>query len=391
VLIVHLKKKRDKPVKNGHPWIFSGSIEKIEGDPVPGEACRVLSADGSILGCGYYNKASAITVRMLTRDDTPFSGALLHERIEHAVALRRPILQSSGTDSCRLVNAEGDFLPGLIVDRYNNGLCVQILTAGMERMRSEIVSALKSVCAPAFLYERSDTEASGREGLQPRDGVVSGALPDPLLISENGITVRVDPGGGQKTGFYFDQRENRLLARSYAQGKRCLDCFSYNGGFTINLLMGGAASVTAVDISRNAVARCRENSTLNQYDGSRASFVQEDVFRYLRSEQAAYDLVVLDPPKFARHRGEVEKAARGYKDINFIAMKRIAAPGMLFTFSCSNAVDSKLFRQIVFAAAVDAQREVQVLGILSAGPDHPVNLSHPEGDYLKGLLLRIER
>jgi 23S rRNA (cytosine1962-C5)-methyltransferase len=389
MLNVYLKKSRDKPVKNGHPWIFSGSIERIEDGGEPGDPCRVLSADGAVLAHGYYNKKSAITVRVLTRGDTPFTKDLLRQRIERAVAARRRLFESTDTDSFRLVNAEGDFLPGLIVEKYAAGICIQVLTAGMERLRDDILQTLSAICKPDFIVERSDTESSGREGLLLRDGVLSGMLPRPLVIRENGIRVQADPEGGQKTGFYFDQRENRLLVRSYAAGMRCCDCFSYSGGFAVNLLAGGAALVTAVDSSKNAMDACRETVALNRQDASRTVYVCADAFEYLRSLREAPGLIILDPPKFAKHPGDVERASRGYKDINWVAMKKIMPGGMLFTFSCSNAIDAKLFRQIVFAAAADAGRDVQVLHVLSAGADHPVSLGHPEGEYLKGLGLKV--
>jgi 23S rRNA (cytosine1962-C5)-methyltransferase len=389
MLNVYLRKSRDKPVKNGHPWIFSGSIERIEGNGEPGSPCRILSAEGTVLAHGYYNKKSAITVRVLTRGDLPFTKDLLRQRIERAVAARRRLFESTDTDSFRLVNAEGDFLPGLIVEKYAAGICIQILTAGMERLRDDILQTLTATCRPDFIVERSDTESSGREGLLVRDGMVSGTLPQPLVIRENGIRAQVDPEGGQKTGFYFDQRENRLLARSYGAGRRCCDCFSYSGGFTANLLASGAASVTSVDSSKNALDACRATVALNGFDASRVVYVCADVFEYLRALREAPDMIILDPPKFAKHPGDVERASRGYKDINLGAMKKIMPGGILFTFSCSNAIDTKLFRQIVFAAAADAGRDVQMLHVLSAGADHPVSLGHPEGEYLKGVVLKV--
>jgi 23S rRNA (cytosine1962-C5)-methyltransferase len=387
---VYLKKGRDKPVRNGHPWLFSGSILKVEGASASskGEPCVVFSDSGAALGHGYYNPKSSITVRMLTKGDIAFGSEELKLRLSRAITVRNGI-RASATDSCRLVNAEGDFLPGLIVDAYANGLSVQITTAGMERLRSEIIATLADLVAPAFIFERSDTEAREREGLPVREGLIAGTLPEPLSVRENGLLFDVDIAGGQKTGFYFDQRENRLLARGYARDRKCLDCFSYSGGFTVNVLAGGAVAVTAVDASKNAVAWCRDTVARNGFEESRAECVSADVFEYLRKMPNDYDLIILDPPKFAKHPGEVEKAARGYKDINLVAMKKIAAGGILFTFSCSNAVDPKLFRQIVFAAAADAGRNVQLLHVLSAGPDHPVNMSHPEGEYLKGLVLRV--
>ena len=392
MLKIYLKKGREKPIKNGHPWVFSGAIQRIEGEGKPGEPCIVIGACETVLGHGYYNAKSSITVRMLTRgDEPPFTGQTLTERIERAIAARAPILADAyaGTDSFRLVNAEGDFLPGIIVDRYAGGLCIQVCTAGMERMRGEIIGALSAQCAPAFIFERSDTEAREREGLPAEEGLRAGMLPEPLIVKENGLGFIVDLAGGQKTGFYFDQRCNRQLARIYAGGRQCLDCFSYCGAFGLNLLAGNAASVTAVDISKNAAAWCRRNIALNGGDVSRMEHVCADAFDYLRAVDRRYDLIVLDPPKFARHPSEAARAARGYKDINLAAMKKITPGGLLFTFSCSNAVDLRLFRQIVFAAAVDAGRQVQLLHVLSAGPDHPVSITHPEGEYLKGMALKI--
>lgn len=388
MLKIHLKAGREKPIINGHPWIFSGAIQRIEGGGEPGEACRVFAGSGAVLGQGYYNASSSIAVRMLTRGDGIFTIDMLRDRLERAVSARIPILGVE-TDSCRLVNSEGDFLPGLIVDRYCGGLCVQFLTAGIERMRGTIIDILKVNPGAAFIFERSDTEARQREGLDPHEGLLAGTLPEELVIKENGISFGVDLGTGQKTGFFFDQRVNRLLLREYAAGRRCLDCFSYSGGFALNALAGGAASAVAVDSSREALARCTRHFTINGIDPSRASTRHADIFDYLRSEAAQSDLIILDPPKFASRSSETAKAARGYKDINLLAIKKAAAGGILFTFSCSNAVDYRLFRQIVFAAAADSGREVQLLHVLSAAPDHPVNIAHPQGEYLKGLVLRV--
>jgi 23S rRNA (cytosine1962-C5)-methyltransferase len=390
MLNIYLKEGRDKPVKNGHPWIFSGAVQRIEGASTSGEPCRVFGAAGALLGHGYYNAKSAITVRMLTRGDAPFTGALLRSRIDRALAARSNFADRAGTDSYRLVNSEGDFLPGLVVDRYSEGLCIQILTSGMERIRDDIIAALTARLSPAFIVERSDTEARLREGLEPRGGCIAGSVPGELIIRENGIAIAVDLSGGQKTGYFFDQRENRLLVRTYAAKRRCLDCFSYSGAFALNALAGGAASVNAVDSSNPAVAAAEKNFERNGYDASRATTARADIFNYLRDSGEGYDLVVLDPPTFARHPSEVAKAARGYKDVNLLAMKKIARGGIIFTFSCSGAVDSRLFRQIVFAAAADSGRNIQLLHILTAGPDHPVNISHPEGEYLKGLVVRVE-
>jgi 23S rRNA (cytosine1962-C5)-methyltransferase len=389
MLTVTVKKGREKPVVNGHPWIFSGSIHKVDGEALPGASCIVKDPGGVVLGHGYYNATSSITVRMLTKGDEPFTDERLRRRIERAIAARRDLLRTPDTDSCRLVNAEGDFLPGLVVDSYAGGLCVQLLTAGMERLRPAVLSALGNLLSPRFIFERSDTEARKREGLLPGEGLLQGDLSGPLVVRENGLRFGVDLAGGQKTGFFFDQRVNRMLVRAYAKGARCLDCFSYSGAFALNMATAGAASVTSVDLSKNAGEWQKKNRSLNGFDLQKNEFICADVFNYLRKTDGRFDLVVLDPPKFAPHPSDVPKAARGYKDINLIALRKIEPGGTLFTFSCSNAVDTKLFRQIVFAAAADAKREVQLIHQLSAGPDHPVNIAHPEGEYLKGLALRV--
>jgi 23S rRNA (cytosine1962-C5)-methyltransferase len=386
---VYLKENRDKPIKNGHPWVFSGAIEKVHGEGTAGEPCEVIGTGGAVLGHGYYNAKSSITVRMLTKGNSPFTPEMLRERLARAIAARAPVLADGGTDSCRLVNAEGDFLPGLIVDRFAGGLSMQICTAGMERMRGGIIAALTRFCTPAFIFERSDTEAREREGLPALDGLAEGALPDPLIVRENGLRFSADLAGGQKTGFYFDQRENRLLARTFADGKVCLDCFSYSGAFSCNMLAAGAKAVTSVDSSKNAVRWCGQSVALNGLDASRSRQVCADVFDFLRESGERYECIVLDPPKFAKHPSEVPKASRGYKDINLLAMKKTVTGGIIMTFSCSNAIDPRLFRQIVFAAAADSGRDVQLLRVCTAGPDHPVSLAHPEGEYLKGLVLKI--
>ncbi len=385
---VNLKKGRDKPVRMGHPWVFSGAIWKVTGEGTPGALCRVVSGDGTPLGLGYYNRRSAISVRMLSLTGDSFSAGDLAARIETAVAHRAPILAGK-TDSLRLVNSEGDFLPGLIVDRVADGLVVQILTAGMERMRATVVAALAQICRPGFIFERSDTESRKREGLSAADGVLAGTVSEPLTILENGLRFGVDVSQGQKTGFFFDQRENRLLLRHSVAGKSVCDCFSYSGGFAANALMGEATRVDVVDISASAVEWARENVARNFAGDNRTRFVCSDVFRFLRETPDTYDCIVCDPPKFARHQKDVRRAARGYKDINLCAFKKLNPGGILFTFSCSSAVDSKLFRQIIFAAAADSGRQIQLLHTLTAGPDHPINIAHMEGEYLKGLVLRV--
>jgi 23S rRNA (cytosine1962-C5)-methyltransferase len=385
---VILKKNREKPVRQRHPWIFSGAIDKVEGAIERGCPCAVYAFGREYLGEGYFNPDSSIAVRMTLFGKGAFDDAALIERIKTAVAARKEILDNR-TTVFRLVNSEGDFLPGLIVDRYAEGLCVQILTAGMERRRTALVKALVEFCQPAFIYERSDAEARQQEGLEPAEGCLYGESPGPLVVAENGLKFEVDPAHGQKTGFYSDQRVNRALLASYAADRAVCDCFCYSGGFTCNALAGGARTVLAVDASGPAIETAGRNVSLNGFDAGRCSFQTADVFGFLRSPGRTFDCIILDPPKFARHQADVEKAARGYKDINLLAMRNMAPGGLLFTFSCSQAIDRKLFRQIAFAAATDSGRSVQVLHTLSQPADHPVDIAHLEGEYLKGLVLRI--
>lgn len=381
-----LKAGKEKAVRQGHPWIFTGAIGEIKGSAQSGDQCIVKSVKGETLGFGYYNALSAIAVRLLSFGAAAFDLSLLEKRISDALLLRK--FDTNSTDSYRLINSEGDFLPGLIVDKFGDGIVIQILTSGMDRMRKEIIGYLTALCKPAFIYERSDTESRKREGLDESDGLISGSIPESVIVKENGMKFSVDICSGQKTGFFFDQRINRLLIRDYAANRTMCDCFSYSGAFTVNAFAAGVKSSECVDISKNAVEHVKKNVSLN-FQNVKLSTVNADVFKYLRETTSVYDLIVLDPPKFAKHPGEVERASRGYKDINLVAMKKIAPEGILFTFSCSNAIDPKLFRQIVFAAAADSGRSVQVLHSMTAGADHPVNIAHKEGEYLKGLVLRV--
>ncbi len=383
-----LRPGREKPVLGGHPWIFSGSLARMEGYHAPGDPCEILSASGERLGFGYLNANSQIVCRVVSRDEPP-GPRLWAARLDAALALRERLAAGdAGTDAWRLVNSEGDFLPGLIVDRYGSGLCVQFLTAGLERWRSGLLELLRERLDPAFVYERSDSPLRGEEGLTPAVGLLSGALPSPLLIREGGLEFAIDPARGHKTGFYLDQRDNRRLAGRLARGVPVLNCFCYTGGFSVQAAAGGGAPVVSVDLSREAVELARANLERNGCADAAARCVRADVFHHLRADRSRYGLIVLDPPKFARREGEVADAARGYHDINRLALERLAPGGQLLTFSCSQAVNLILFQQIVFEAAKEARQELQVLGRLGAGADHPFNACHREGEYLKGLWLR---
>lgn len=337
--------------------------------------------------------------------------------MEAALAIRKPILSSEtaagaratssgagatnsgagATNSCRLIHAEGDLLPGLICDRYGDYLVLQLNTAGIERCRDWIIAILKDLLSPRMMYDRSDAGTRAQEGLPDSTGPIvedgssatGAAFPDLVEIHENGIKFLVDVKQGQKTGFYLDQRDNRSLIRGLAQGKRVLNCFSYTGGFSIYAAFGGAVSVTSVEASAEALALCKENMILNDIPLENQRLVKADVFQFLRDDQGEYDLIILDPPAFAKRKGQVKGAIRGYKDINLYAMKRLKKGGMMLTCSCSQHIDANLFQKILSYAAADASRQLQVLGAWGAPPDHPVALHHPEGAYLKAFLLRV--
>lgn len=386
MITVKLKAGRDKPVRAGHPWVFSGAVARVDGESEPGNLCRVEASDGRLLGTGFYNIHSSIRIRMLSRESLVEPVLLVAQRIADAWKARQEFIDTN-TDSYRIVNAEGDMLPGLIVDKYGKGLCVQFQTAGMDRLRTEIIAALQHLCKPDFIFDVSDKEYRRREGLSPSQGPLVGAVPDEQAIQENGLRYLVSVGSGQKTGFYCDQRDNRRAVARFAAGADVLDCFCYTGGFSMNALAAGARTITAVDSSVVAADTVGRNAALNGFVPP--GVVCEDVFSFLRKSTGMFGCIILDPPKFARTAGDVEKAARGYKDINLLAIRRVLAGGILATFSCSQAVDSKLFRQIVFAAAADSGRDVQIVSILGQPADHPVHIAHREGEYLKGLIVRV--
>jgi 23S rRNA (cytosine1962-C5)-methyltransferase len=385
---IYLKQGKEKPILRGHPWIFSGAIETIEDYREPGDLCDIFSHDKTFLARGYINRQSQITCRVLAHAEVPIDADFFRKRIQQALKYRQETLPPK-TDAYRLINAEGDFLPGLIVDVYGMGLVCQFSTAGAVRWKTEVVSILDDLLQPTFIFERSDMAARTEEGLKPVKGPLSGELKSPVEIQEHGHRFQVKIPEGQKTGFFLDQRENRQLFGSLAEGKRVCDCFCYTGGFSVYAGGGGAKSIVAVDSSKEALELTWKNLAVNKLNSILSDLVCQDVFGYLRQLTDQFDLIALDPPPFARKKGDVLKASRGYKDVNMWALKNLARGGVLFTFSCSRAIDVKLFRQIVFAAAVDAKRQVQIIDRLGLPLDHPVSLYHPEGEYLKGLVLRV--
>lgn len=383
-----LRSGKDHPVRLGHPWIFSGAIRDFDRSLEPGTIVRVQAADGSFLGVGCVNPHCDIAVRLLTRADEPIDASFVHRRVADALALRRRVV-AADTTAYRLINGEGDGLPGVLVDRYADVLVVQCLTAGADRLKPWLVEALVDALAPRALIERSEGSVRRAEGLSPHAAVLCGHPPGEVVVRENGLQFAVTAGGGQKTGHFCDQRLNRALLRELVAGRRVLDAFAYAGGFAVHAGAGGAAHVVAVDSSARALAAAGRNWTLNGLDDARLEPVDRDVSRFLRERDEHFDVLVLDPPALVKHRTDLHRGARAYKDLQLWACRRAAPGALLLTFTCSPHVDAALFRKIVCGAAADARRTVQLLRHLGPGPDHPVALGHPEGDYLHGLLLRV--
>ena len=372
--VLALKPGRDKSLRLRHPWIFSGAIADIDGHPTAGETVKVVDGDGRFLAYAAYSPQSQIRARVWSFDaDEGINAQFFERRIGRAVARR-------------------DGLPGIVADRYGNVIVTQLLSAGADRWRDTIAQALSSVTGARAVYERSDAEDRSLEGLTPRFGVITGVLPRTVTMFEDGLCYTVDVVSGQKTGFYLDQRDNRALVRRLAKDKRVLNAFCYTGGFSLAALAGGATSVLSIDSAADALALGRENVARNpKLAAERAAWREANVFaelRQLRDSGAIFDVIVLDPPKFAPTAAHVERAARAYKDINLWALKLLAPGGLLATFSCSGGVSADLFQKILAGAAVDAEADAAIVGRLSASADHPVALNFPESEYLKGLLIR---
>jgi len=386
-----LRKGREKSLRRRHPWIFSGAIEKLSGEPASGETVALLDSSGKILAKAAYSAQSQIRARVWTFGDEEIDAAFFRDRLSRAIALREALPARRHTNALRLVHGESDGLPGLVVDCYADVLVAQFLAAGVERWREPILDLLAELTACEAIFERSDAEVRKLEGLAPRVGFARGnrnASRCPIV--EYGLNFRVDVEQGQKTGFFLDQRENRQRVRELAAGREVLDGFCYTGGFSISALAGGAARVTAIESSARALEVARENLAANPLDAAKLQFVEGDVFgelRKLRDRGASFQMVVLDPPKFAPTAAQARNAARAYKDINLLALKLLAPGGLLATFSCSGGVSPELFQSIVAGAALDAGARAQIIERFGAAADHPVALEFPEGEYLKGLLL----
>ncbi|MEO8676275.1 MAG: class I SAM-dependent rRNA methyltransferase [Casimicrobiaceae bacterium] len=383
---------RDKSLRERHPWVFSGAIATVEGNPESGDTVDIHRDDGAFIARAAYSPSSQIRARVWTFDAREsIDDAFFARRVARAVAARAPMLDATHT-GCRLLHGESDGLPGVVADRYGDTLVLQISAAGGERWRDSIVAALIGATGVSCVYERSDADVRNLEGLPPRSGLAHGTMPGEVLLVEDGLAYRVDVVAGQKTGFFLDQRDSRATVRSLAAGRETLNVFCYTGGFTLAALAGGATRVLSIDSSADAVAMGRENLARNPaLDASRAEWQDADAFqalRTLRDKAASFDLVVLDPPKFAPTMAHAERAARAYKDVNLLALKLLRPGGLLATFSCSGGVDAGLFRKIVAGAAQDAGADAAVIGRFGASADHPAALAFPEGEYLKGLLIR---
>lgn len=421
---VTLKPSKDKSLLRRHPWVYANAIDRVDGKPAPGATVIVRAHDGRFLARAAYSPHSQIRLRVWSFDENePIDHAFFKRRVQRALAHRRAMI--SGTDAVRLVFGEADGLPGLIVDYYvaargaahtgdaaaraaeggaaapvapgdgegRGQLVCQFMAAGVEHWKGAIVAALVAATGCPNVYERSDVSIREKEGLEQTTGVLAGdAPPDTLIANENSVLYHVDVRNGHKTGFYVDQRENRALVAQYARDRDVLNCFCYTGGFSLAALKGGAKRVVSIDSSGDALALAQRNVAANGFDAARAQWLDADAFKTLRrlvDEGERFDLIVLDPPKFAPTRDSVDRAARAYKDINLSGLKLLRPGGLLFTYSCSGAIDMDLFQKIVAGAAADAKVDARILKRLGAGVDHPLLTAFPEGEYLKGLLLQI--
>ena len=389
-----LKRDRERSLLRRHPWVFSGAIDKVAGDPQVGDTVSVFAQDGRFLGFGAWNPVSNIRVRIWDwRQETIIDAAFFTSRLTAAMAMRERLMPTANDGAVRLVNAESDGLPGLVVDRFGDVLVMQTTSAGARRWRNVTADALMALSGARAVYERSDSDVLEVEGLEVASGLLRGQLDSPrITCRENQLLVEIDLAHGHKTGHYLDQQENRLLVGALAKDADVLDAFCYSGGFGLQALAHGARSLMAIDSSAPALAQLQRHLELNHLPAQRCNLLEEDVFKHLRKLRDArhsFDLIVLDPPKFAPTAATAERAARGYKDINLLALKLLRPGGVLATFSCSGGVNADLFRKIVAGAALDAGVDVQLLRQLHASPDHPIAMAFPEGEYLKGLLLRV--
>ena len=384
-----LQPGKERPVKNRHPWIFSGAIDQVEKGFEAGDLVRVFSEHDEFLGIGYLNPESQIVVRMLAFEDVAIDEAFFETKIIQAIETRKKFMPVA-TNAYRVLHSEGDFLSGLTVDIYGDFLVAEFNTAGIDAWKPVIVKILQRHFPSHSIFERSDSDLRKWEGLKRSVGVLAGSEPpEAIEIEENGLRFGVDIKGGQKTGFFLDQRESRAVVRDISAGKRVLNCFAYTGGFSVYAAKGGATEIVSVESSEPAVQMGRKNFERNQLGVAQSVWAQTDVFDYLRATKKEFDLIILDPPAFCKNKNQVQDAARGYKDINLQALRQLPKGGLLFTFSCSSYITPDLFQKVVFGAASDAKRDVRILKKTSHAFDHPINIYHPEGEYLKGLLCEV--
>lgn len=391
---VILKKGKERLVQSRHPWIFSGAIEKLENVKQNGETVLVKSFDGKELALGAISLHSQIAVRIWSFDvNQKIDEDFFANRIQSAIGLRNNIINYDQTNVYRLINSESDLIPGLITDIYGDYAVCQFLSAGAEFWKEKIVEILKQRLNLKNIYEKSDTDSRRKEKLEERIGVLSGNEPPDLVeVIENNLKFLVDIKSGHKTGFYIDQRDNRKVLSDFAKDKSVLNCFSYTGGFSIYARSSMAKSITNIDSSSTALKILSKNFSVNNFSSDKIENIEGDVFQVLRKfrdERRTFDLVILDPPKFAESTSQINKAARGYKDINLLAMKILNSGGFLFTFSCSGHITQELFRKIVDDAAIDSERSVKFIKQLTQSADHPVLSSFPEGLYLKGIVCEV--
>lgn len=390
--VITLKSGREKSALSRHPWVFSGAVQFAEENIQPGESVLVYDSKGTVLGSAAFSSSSSIRARFWNFSGEVVDRNFIENRIRSAISARGTLGLDGVTNGVRLIHGESDGVPGLVVDRYANVVSVQILSAGAEFWREDIIQILSDLPGVEAVVERSDADVRSLEGLESRTGVVYGRLPDQLTIQEHGINYLVDVLHGQKTGFYLDQRQNRKLVVDHAAGNSVLNCFCYTGGFGIAALKGGAKSLASLDSSAEAIELAKQNMQLNDLDPDDSEWILGDAFvqlRRLRDMNRKFDLIVMDPPKFAPTASQAQKAARGYKDINLLALKMLNPGGLLFTFSCSGGITAEFFRTILFEAALDAKVDAQILHQMHQDADHPISLNFPEGEYLKGYLIRV--
>ena len=389
-----LAKGREKSLLRRHPWVFSGAVQRVEGKAHSGETIDILDSQGKWLARGAYSPESQIRARVWTfQQDEEINIDFFIRRLQQAQSWRDWVAQRDGLDGYRLIAGESDGLPGITIDRFQNFLVLQLLSAGAEYQRPALLSSLQHCYPECSIYDRSDVAVRKKEGLPLAQGPVLGDLPPELLpITEHGMKLLVDIQQGHKTGFYLDQRDSRLAARNYSAGRRVLNCFSYTGAFAVSALMGGCAQVISVDTSQAALDIAKQNVELNKLDLNKAEFVRDDVFQLLRNYRAQgekFDLIIMDPPKFVENKNQLASACRGYKDINMLALQLLNPGGILLSFSCSGLMPTDLFQKILADAAVDAGRDVQFIEQFRQAADHPVIATYPEGLYLKGFACRV--